>query len=272
MSYRMKGVPVTRRHFLYASGALAAIGCRGDAIDDRAPVESVVTRTFVLVHGAWHGGWCWRDVATRLRAHGHRVSTPTLTGLGERAHLYHKDIDLDLHTQDVVAHIEMEDLRDVVLVGHSYGGMVITGVLAILTERIASMVYLDAFLPEDGKSLVDYLPESARAGLNLSGEGFQPFSLESFGVTDPTVASWANERLRNQPAKTVTQPVKALPVRPDGIPHTYIRAAGYEANAFDEAAERAKIDSSWTYTDIPYGHDVMLIAPEALTELLLSVA
>ena len=111
--------------------------------------------TFLLIHGAWHGGWCWRDVASRLRKAGHEVHAPSLTGLGERKHLAGGRIDLDTHIQDVVGLIEMEDLRDVVLVGHSYGGMVITGAADRMPASIARLVYLDAFVPENVKCLLD---------------------------------------------------------------------------------------------------------------------
>ena len=114
--------------------------------------------TFVLVHGAWHGGWCYKRVARLLRQAGHEVYTPTLTGLGERAHLINRAIDLDTHVQDIVGVICCEELSDVVLCGHSYGGMVITGVAEQIAAKIRSLVYLDAFVPENGKSLMDYLP------------------------------------------------------------------------------------------------------------------
>ena len=118
--------------------------------------------TFVLVHGAWHGGWCWRFVRDLLEKSGHRVHAPSLTGLGERKHLARPDIDLDTHIADIVSLLEMEDLSDVVLVGHSYGGMVITGVADRAPERIGRLVYLDAFVPEDGKCTLDYVvPERA---------------------------------------------------------------------------------------------------------------
>ena len=137
--------------------------------------------TYVLVHGAWHGGWCWAKVARLLRDAGHEVYTPTLTGLGERAHLARPDIDLDTHIQDVVAVLEAEELRQVTLVGHSYGGMVISGAAARTSGRIGHLVYLDAFVPEAGKCLLDYVGERAaamREAAATQGEGWTlpPFS------------------------------------------------------------------------------------------------
>src|SRR5215211_1043953 len=118
--------------------------------------------TFVLVAGAWHGGWCWRKVTPLLRAAGHEVFAPTLTGLGERSHLAHPDVGLTTHIQDIVNLLEYEDLNDVVLVGHSYSGMVITGVAEQVPGRLAHLVYLDAFVPENGQALVDLLPPEGR--------------------------------------------------------------------------------------------------------------
>ena len=120
------------------------------------------THTYVLIAGAWHGGWVWRQVAAGLRAIGHEVTAPTLTGLGERRHIG-ENVDLDTHIEDVIAHIEMEGLTNVTLVGWSYGGMVITGVLARIPEKIKAMIYLDAFVPANGKALVDYVPPATRA-------------------------------------------------------------------------------------------------------------
>ena len=118
--------------------------------------------TFVLVHPAWLGGWCWRKVTPLLRARGHEVFTPTLTGLGERSHLAKRDIGLETHIQDVVNVLEYEDLSRVILVANSSGGVVITGVADRLPERIARLVYVDAFVPEDGQSLLDIIPPERR--------------------------------------------------------------------------------------------------------------
>jgi pimeloyl-ACP methyl ester carboxylesterase len=115
--------------------------------------------TFVLVHGSWHGGWCWRKVIPLFRAAGHAVYTPTLTGLGARAHLLTGGVDLTTHIQDIVSLLFYEDLAEVVLVGHSYAGVVISGVAARTPERLASLIYLDAYLPMEGRSLFDACPQ-----------------------------------------------------------------------------------------------------------------
>src|ERR671920_1676946 len=119
--------------------------------------------TFILIHGSMHGGWCWKRVAPLLRAVGHDVYTPTLTGLGERVHLAHPDVDLDTHIRDVLGVLKFEDLHDLVLVGHSYGTMVITGVADRVPERIGHLVYLDGAMASDGQAVLDFFPPEWRA-------------------------------------------------------------------------------------------------------------
>ena len=144
--------------------------------------------TFVLVHGAWHGSWCWKRVRKALQAEGHDVFTPTLTGVGERSHLTSPQVTLDTHVADVVNLIRWEELTDVVLCGHSYGGCVITGVADRVAERLRALVYLDAFIPENGQSLHDTLPpevaEAQVRGARESGDGWRvpPISGEFFQV------------------------------------------------------------------------------------------
>jgi pimeloyl-ACP methyl ester carboxylesterase len=136
--------------------------------------------TFVLVHGAWRGSWCWKRVRTALQQQGHEVFTPILTGLGERSHLLSETLDLQTHTLDVLNLIQWEELNDFVLCGHSYGGMVISGVADRLPERIRSLVFLDAFVPEHGESIADFAPISG-GGL-IDGWKSAPISAEAFGV------------------------------------------------------------------------------------------
>src|SRR5262249_25595660 len=143
---------------------------RGLSARQQTPRREREMATFVLVHGAWHGGWCWRDVAARLRRAGHDVYAPSLTGLGERAHLARPGIALDDHVQDVVALLQMEALSDVVLVGHSYGGMVVTGAADREAARIRRLVYLDAFVPESGRCVLDYVVPERAAAMRREGE------------------------------------------------------------------------------------------------------
>ena len=162
--------------------------------------------TFVLVHGALHGGWCWQRVADRLTAKGHRVFAPTLTGLGERSHLFNANVNLTTHINDIVNEIKWKDLDQVVLVGHSYGGMVITGVAEQVVSRLASIVYLDAFLPGDGQSLVDvgqqYAP-GAPPPPPFSGAVAAAF----FGVNEND-RPWVASKLTEQPPGTVPEKLR----------------------------------------------------------------
>nr|MDT0665962.1 alpha/beta hydrolase [Micromonospora sp. DSM 115978] len=171
--------------------------------------------TYVLVHGGGHGGWCYQRVARLLRAAGHEVYTPTLTGLGDRSHLLRPEIDLDLHIRDVVALLRFEDLDDVILVGHSYGGMVITGVADRAAERIGRLVYLDAANPVNGQSLLDVAGPmiAATRPLGKVVDGVElvllPFegAGQFYGVTDPADLAWMDERLTGHPWKCFEQPL-----------------------------------------------------------------
>ncbi|MGI9145441.1 MAG: alpha/beta fold hydrolase [Chloroflexota bacterium] len=247
--------------------------------------------TFVLVHGAWLGGWCWKKVVPRLRSHGHDAFTPTLTGLGDRAHLAGPAINLTSHIQDVVKMLEYEDLRGVILVGHSYGGMVITGVADRAADRIGSLVYLDAFLPEDGQALVDLIPPTARASLSdrvlSEGDGWQlrtyrpvPWEVylrESWGVSAAADVEWIMERLQAQPFQTFTEPVRRRNPAAEKIDQMYILCnggvpGGHPNGTFASAAEAAReAGSGWGYRELLTGHAAMVTAPLALADLLLDV-
>jgi pimeloyl-ACP methyl ester carboxylesterase len=181
--------------------------------------------TFVLVHGGWSGGWLWRYVAPALRERGHVVTTPTLTGLGERRHLGNETATLSTHIEDIVAHIEMEGFQDVTLVSHSYGGMVATGTLARIPDSIRSMIHLDAFVPEDGKSLIDCCsPERQAQYMIYKGEDrpVPPLPLSYFGITDPALVDFITPKLVNQPWRTFFEPVKVIP-RPSHVRMSYVR-------------------------------------------------
>jgi len=224
--------------------------------------------TFVLVHGAWHGGWCWNKLTPMLRAAGHQVFTPTLTGLGERAHLLTPEIDLATHIKDIVSVLEYEALHNVVLVGHSYGGMVIAGVAEALGSHVAHLVFLDGFLPENGKALTDYAPM-----LPMRDDGWRVPAMgtsRDFGVTDESDIAWAEPRLGDQPYRTITQPVQLSAQLYDAFAKTYIQLT--EAPWFVEAAERAKRQGFRSYTLLSGGHDAMITQPKAVSEILLEVA
>jgi pimeloyl-ACP methyl ester carboxylesterase len=231
--------------------------------------------TFVLVQGAWHGSWCWKRVRDALQAKGHKVFTPTLTGVGERSHLLSPQINLDTHIDDVVNLIKWEELSDVVLCGHSYGGCVIRGVVDRIGERIAKLVYLDAFVPEHGDSLHSKLPpEHSKLQVDLAqqhGDGWKvpPIPAEVFGV-NAADAAWVDSQCTMQPIATFQQPLllknKADPKKPT----LYIFASGWNDSPFSQFHERAKT-RGWQTLTLACGHDVMLDKPAELTQALLAV-
>jgi pimeloyl-ACP methyl ester carboxylesterase len=226
------------------------------------------TTTFVLVHGAWYGGWCWKKLTPLLRAAGHQVLTPTLTGLGERAHLLSAEIDLDTHIKDIVAVLDYEDLHQVVLVGHSYGGMVIAGVAEAIGSRIAQLVFLDAFLPANGKALTDYAPLPA-----LPDDAWRVPPLgtsRDFGITEESDIAWADARASDQPLRTITQPARLSAQLYESFPTTFIQLT--ELPWFVEAAERAKRQGFRYYKLLSGGHDAMISQPHALSHILIELA
>jgi pimeloyl-ACP methyl ester carboxylesterase len=231
--------------------------------------------TFVLVHGAWHGGWCWVRVAERLRKGGHAVFTPTLTGLGERSHLVRADIDLMTHVTDVVNVIKWEGLKDIVLCGHSYGGMVISGVADQLADAIRSIVFLDAFVPKNGEAAEDLtsaaVVDMARAAMQRGEITMPPRPAEAFGV-NPADRAWVDRLCVGQPIGTFTQKLTLTGARDRISRKSYIRAASYVNPGFDRALAAARADSSWRTYEVSCGHDVMIDAPDRLTEILLEAA
>ena len=222
--------------------------------------------TFVLVHGALHGGWCWQRVADRLTAKGHRVFAPTLTGLGERSHLFNANVDLTTHINDIVNEIKWKDLDQVVLVGHSYGGMVITGVAEQVVSRLASIVYLDAFLPADGQSVVDvgqqYAP-GAPPPPPFSGAGAAAF----FGVNEKD-RPWVASKLTEQPPGTVTEKLRVTGAFLKVPRKSFIGVTKGEQPFFKAVADRYAADPAWQVHRVGGGHDVMIDKPDELTALL----
>jgi pimeloyl-ACP methyl ester carboxylesterase len=235
--------------------------------------------TYVLVHGAWHGGWCWRQLTPLLRAAGHEDYAPTLTGLGERVHLATPEVGLDTHVQDVRNLLEYEDLSGVVLVGHSYGGMVIAGVAEHAPERLAHLVYLDAAVPEDGQALVDLLAPESRAAMEeqvrTHGEGWRlPLdadrTLDGYGIVDPAERRWMAERLVPHPWKTWTDPLRLPSGRGRSLPRTFILCT--RRSGPSRTAQRAQREPGWRYQEIDAAHDAMVTAPRELSQLLLEAA
>lgn len=230
----------------------------------------------VLVHGGWHGGWCWKKLTPLLTAAGHTVYTPTLTGLGDRTHLARPDVNLETHIQDVLAFLEMEDLRDVMLVGHSYAGFVISAVAERARPRLRSLVYLDAFVPGDGKSLIDYISQpERRAAMVKSGRatGYaDPVPLKAFGVTREEDLAWANPRIVRQSFATFEQPIRLAQPAGSGLPRAFIACTNPASGTFDQFVALIKQDPSWKFYDLPTGHDAMITAPQELARILRDLA
>lgn len=230
--------------------------------------------TFVLVHGAWHGGWCYARVLDRLRRAGCRVFTPTLTGLADRSHLFSRRIALGTHVSDVVNLIRWERLQQVVLVGHSYGGMVITGAADQIPGNIASLVYVDAFLPKDGQCLHDLLPkESVRTHLASAVRGGIPPVPASLLNVNEADRGWVDALCTPQPLGTFVQPFRRTRALSPTVPQTYVLATANVAGAgFDRICEPLRTNPLWTTYEVRSGHDVMIDCPAELTNILLACA
>jgi pimeloyl-ACP methyl ester carboxylesterase len=262
----------TRRAVL--GGMAAGIGVIGMAEQASAQAQAS-GKTFVLVHGAWHGGWCWRRVADLLQKQGHKVFTPTMTGLGERSHLIDAKVNLATHITDIVNVIKWEGLRDVVLVGHSYGGCIISGVAEEMGDAIGSIVFLDAFVPENGDTLATKASQPVReaiAGLVEKGEtAMKPVSAAVFRVNEKDRA-WVDAMCTPHPVATLTDKITVTGARDRIAKKSYIRAKGYPSVPFDGFQERLKANAAWRVYELPCGHDVMVDMPDRLSEILVEVA
>ena len=218
----------------------------------------------MLVHGAWAGGWVWNEVVAELTRLGHVVTAPTLTGLGDRSHLLADDVGLSTHIDDIVGHIEFDDLTDVDLVGWSYGGMVITGVIARVPNRIRSACYLDAFVPRNGQSLADMSLGMTGAVARQHADARTPFPSrepEYFGVTDEAVLAYARPRLRPQPWKAMVEPVVALDEMPTHIVTSYVLCTDHESAPFRATYERLSVDPRWNTHELATNHFAPLTDP-----------
>ena len=238
--------------------------------------------TFVLVHGAWHGGWCWRETARALRAGGHEVHAPTHTGVGQRFHLSSEGNTLETHIRDVLGCIESEELNDVVLCGHSYGGMVITGVADRLGDRVKALVYLDAFVPEHGDSLIGLLgkalaPEVAAQfigafrGASVEGGLMQPIPAEVFNVSAANRA-WVDRRCVPQALATFEMPLLLRDGTNPAMKRLYILADNWDPSPFRHFAAECEKKASWQVVKMPCGHDVMVDMPKELAAQLVRMA
>ncbi len=260
---------ITRRSAI-GSVAAALAATSGPVFTRPAPPA----RIFVLVHGAWHGGWVWRDVIDQLQRRGHRAFAPTLTGLGERAHLATPATDLNTHIRDVCAVIEAEELSSVTLVGHSYAGMVITGVAAILPKHIASLVYLDAVVPNDGECMFDFqLPGARKAARAAAIDGWLMSApqVAALGLDpgDPATGGWVARRMTTHPIKTWEQALALL--KPLSLSRHFVHCIQPNLlGLFNRFADQAAQTRGWRLTSLPTGHDAMVTRPDLVARAIIS--
>ena len=225
--------------------------------------------TYLLCHGAWSGGWSWKKMRPLLRNAGHELVTPTYTGLGDRAHLTNPMVDLETHIQDVLSVIEYDDLRDFVLVGHSYGGMVATGVGDRVPDRVRRLVYLDAFVPENGQSLTD-LTGGGRHTTPVEGWLIPPMAPAPDTSTEDL--AWTTPRRRHQPMRCFTQKLQLSRPAPP-FPRSYIHCTKKEGHdSFQQFAQRFHDDPAWRFHALNASHSPNITAPDALAALLLEYA
>ena len=231
--------------------------------------------TFVLVHGAWQGGWTWARVVPLLRDRGHDVHTPTLTGVGERAHLLSPRIGLDTHVEDVVATLVNERLRDVVLVGHSYGGAVIAGVASARPDLLRQLIFLDAFVPHDGATATELQPETIahhyRESVEERGFGWliPTRSLEVLGVVDPVDVEWLSSLMGPHPYTTFNDPI-TVTEESLAIPSAFVECVDW-MRVFTPMREVAE-GRGWPVRELRTGHQAMTTAPAELADVLHELA
>ena len=271
----MTGAKVTRRGMIGGGVGLASIVASGATLC--AAGAQTTQKTFVLVHGTLVGGWYWRRVSDLLERKGQKVFSPTLTGLGERSHLLNKNINLDTHITDIVNVIKWEDLNDICLVVHSYGGWVGSGALEQIGDRVSSIVWVDAFKPENGQKPIDFTNEGFRKAFLNSMEKSEP----GFPVPPPKLPpifvnekdrDYVDSKLTPQPVGTYAQAIRLTGAREKVAKKTYIRATKYPNPAFDKALAECKADPSWITLETNAYHIVMLDEPEWLADTLIKVA
>ena len=267
-----KDLETTRRAALGVMAVFSAVAASGAPQTAQAQTAQ---KTFVLVHGTWHGGWCWRRVADALERKGHKVYAESLTGVGDRSHLLTRDVNLTTHVSDVVNLVKWEDLKDIVLVGHSSAGFVITQAAEQIGASVASIVYLDAFVPQPGDNLISLANPGPRKALEdavARGDlAAKPVPAAAFKVNEKDRA-WVDAKCTPHPLAAVVEKVTAAGAREKIARKTYIRS-GFGSPVFDQTLARLKGASDWkTYEVAEAGHDVMVDMPDRLVEILLEVA
>ena len=270
----------SRRSFAAAGAAGLASGL--GAITARAAQceQDGSGKTFVFAHGSWHGGWCWQRVADRLRARGARAFTPSYTGMGDRAHLLNKDITIETFVRDVIEVLQTEELSNVVLVGHSFGGVPITGVADRMPEKLRHLVYLDSVVIESGQTAFSLYPpkevEERIAASNKANGGLavpNPKTLPpSWGFTEGTADyAWVMRRLTPTPLGAYTSALNLHAPVGNGLPKTYIRCEKPENPTLASSRAIVKSSAGWNWIDFPGPHDCMITQPDELVKLLLEI-
>ena len=269
---------ISRRSILTAAGGVALAS--GFGVTLARSEQPALGDTFVLAHGSWHGGWCWRRVADRLRAQGHRVFTPSFTGMGDRAHLLSKDITIDTFVRDLIEVLETEELSDVILVGHSFGGVPISGVADRAPEKIRHLVYLDSVVLESGQSGFSVYPpkeveerieasNKANGGLAVPNPKALP---PSWGFTVGTSDyAWVMRRITPTPLRAYTTSLDLHAPIGNGLPKTYIHCNKPENPVLDGSRALVKPLSGWNWIDFPGPHDSMITEPDEIVKLLLQI-
>ncbi|WP_226645741.1 alpha/beta hydrolase [Microbulbifer variabilis] len=230
--------------------------------------------TYLLVHGLFLGGWCWAPVAKLLIAGGHRVFTPTQTGLGERHHLLSPSIGMDTFIQDLVNVIEFEELEQVILVGHSFGGMAAAGTADTLPERIRHLVYLDGAIPKPGHAFIEQLPENIREkrlaeAKEICGTRcFLPMDPAQLGIRDQEILNWLRRHMTPHPVKTYLDPIQMKLPPEQGPACTYIRCTKPHYSPSNKSGERAKKNPGWHYREIDVSHGCIFLTPHKIARLL----
>jgi pimeloyl-ACP methyl ester carboxylesterase len=235
-------------------------------MSQRKPHMSQIKRDFVIVHGAWTGGWSWERVIQRLHARNHRAFAPTLTGLCERAHLAGPKVNLTTHVKDIANEIIYKDLHDIVLVAHSYGGMVATGVIEEMPERIAAAVFVEAFIPGNNMAFIDLVP-----GWEIGTPMVAPPPSSPGDYLNEADREWADRKATPQPAGTLTQKLTVRGACKSVPRKVFVVATGW-SGSFGNVAKSHCTDESWTLRELACGHDIPIDMPEELAGILLETA
>lgn len=270
---------VTRRSLLKATGLglpLAAAGLEPQPVF----AQQSSTRAFVLAHGSWHGGWCWKRVAERLRSKGNAVYTPSYTGMGDRVHLLNKDVTIDTFVEDLVQIIQSEELFDVVLVGHSFGGVPISGVADRIPDRIARLVYLDSVVAESGRSAFSYYPtadvearikaaEKTTNGLAVPPPDSLP-AVWGLGKQGDPDYDWVRRRLSPHPLAAYTTALTLRAPVGNNLPRTYVHCTQPSHPILEDSRRLVRSLAGWQWIDLAAPHDSMITHPDAVVGLLLT--